>query len=113
MLTINDFQKGGDGGAPSECDNKYHSNKTPVVALSTGWFNDLKRCHKNITIYANGRSVKAMVVDQCDSTMGCDSDHGFQAPCPNNIVDASEAVWKSLKVPKENWGWMEVSWSDN
>ncbi|KAL3498832.1 hypothetical protein ACH5RR_041564 [Cinchona calisaya] len=113
ILTKNDFEKKGDGGAPSECDNKYHSNKIPVVALSTGWFNGRKRCHKYITIYGNGRSVKAMVVDECDSTMGCDSDHGFQPPCPNNIVDASEAVWKALKVPKEEWGWMEVFWSDD
>ena len=22
-----------------DCDNKYHSDNTPVVALSTGWFN--------------------------------------------------------------------------
>ncbi|KAK7842193.1 kiwellin [Quercus suber] len=38
-LTINSFKKGGDGGGPSECDNRYHSDDTPVVALSTGWFN--------------------------------------------------------------------------
>ncbi|KAG2725182.1 hypothetical protein I3760_01G054700 [Carya illinoinensis] len=30
-LTINSFEKGGDGGGPSECDNKYHSNNTPVT----------------------------------------------------------------------------------
>ncbi|CAL5356129.1 unnamed protein product [Camellia sinensis] len=56
-LTINNFEKGRDGGAPSECDGEYHSNNMPVVALSTGWFNNLKRCHKSITIHANGRSV--------------------------------------------------------
>ncbi|THG16519.1 hypothetical protein TEA_010562 [Camellia sinensis var. sinensis] len=56
-LTINNFEKGRDGGAPSECDGEYHSNNMPVVALSTGWFNKLKRCHKSITIHANGRSV--------------------------------------------------------
>ncbi|CAK9134432.1 unnamed protein product [Ilex paraguariensis] len=36
VLTINSFEKGGDGGAESECDNKYHSDDTPVVVLSTG-----------------------------------------------------------------------------
>ena len=113
ILTINDFQKGGDGGGTSACDNKFHSNNTPVVALSTGWFNGLKRCHKYITIFGNGRSVRAMVVDECDSTKGCDSDHGFQPPCQNNIVDASEAVWKALKVPKKDWGSMEVFWADD
>ncbi|KAM7472188.1 hypothetical protein LguiA_010371 [Lonicera macranthoides] len=25
-LTLNSFQKGGDGGGPSECDNQYHSD---------------------------------------------------------------------------------------
>lgn len=113
ILTQNDFEKGGDGGGPSECDNKFHSNKIPVVALSTGWFNGMKRCHKNITIFGNGRSVRTMVVDECDSTMGCDSDHGFQPPCPNNIVDASAAVWESLQVPEKDWGWMEIFWSDD
>ncbi|KAL0397891.1 UNVERIFIED_CONTAM: Kiwellin-1 [Sesamum calycinum] len=70
VLTINSFEKGGDGGGPSECDNKYHSDNTPVVALSTGWYNGGSRCLKNIIINANGRSVTAKVVDECDSTMG-------------------------------------------
>ncbi|KAA8516033.1 hypothetical protein F0562_019212 [Nyssa sinensis] len=96
VLTLNSFEAGGNGGGPSECDNKYHSDDTPVVALSTGWFNHKKRCLNTITIYGNGRSVKAKVVDECDSTMGCDADPDFQPPCPNNIVDASSAVWKAL-----------------
>ncbi|GFY92543.1 hypothetical protein Acr_08g0009390 [Actinidia rufa] len=83
-----------------------------VVALSTGWFNNQKRCLKNITIHGNGRSVEAMVVDECDSTMGCDEDHDFQPPCPNNIVDASEAVWKALGVPKKDRGNLDIFWSD-
>ncbi|KAI3493503.1 hypothetical protein L1887_41895 [Cichorium endivia] len=111
-LTINDFEKGGDGGAPSECDKKYHSNDTPVVALSTGWYNKGKRCSKFINIHYKGKSVKAKVVDECDSTLGCDAEHGFQPPCPNNIVDASKAVWKSLGVPKSDWGEAKVTWSD-
>jgi hypothetical protein len=99
-LTINSFEKGGDGGAPSECDNKYHPDNTPVVALSTGWFSNGGRCLNCITIYGNGKSVKAKVVDECDSTMGCDIDHDYQPPCPNNIVDASKAVWEALGVPE-------------
>jgi hypothetical protein len=66
-LTISSFEKNGDGGAPSECDDQYHSDDTPVVALSTGWFNNKKRCLMYITIHGNGRSVKAKVVDECDS----------------------------------------------
>ncbi|KAK9274191.1 hypothetical protein L1049_019005 [Liquidambar formosana] len=112
VLTINSFEESGDGGAPSECDNKYHSDDTPVVALSTGWFNNQKRCLKNIIIYGNRRSVKAMVVDECDSSAGCDADHDYQPPCPNNVVDASKAVWKALGVPQNEWGEMDVYWSD-
>ncbi|KAH8488650.1 hypothetical protein POPTR_014G082700v4 [Populus trichocarpa] len=111
-LTLNSFQKGGDGGAPSECDNQYHSDDTPVVALSTGWYNNGNRCLNSINIHGNGKSVKAMVVDECDSTMGCDSDHDYQPPCANNIVDASKAVWKALGVPESDWGEMDIYWSD-
>ncbi|XP_048334236.2 kiwellin-1 [Ziziphus jujuba] len=112
ILALNGFEKGSDGGAPSECDSKYHSDNTPVVALSTGWFNKKKRCLKNITIFGNGRSVNATVVDECDSTMGCDSDHDYQPPCRNNIVDASKAVWEALKVPKDKRGELDIHWTD-
>ena len=111
-LTINSFEKGGDGGGPSACDNKFHSNNIPVVALSTGWFNNKQRCLNNITIYANRRKVNAMVIDECDSTQGCDAEHDFQPPCKNNIVDASKAVWKALAVPERNWGLLGIYWSD-
>ncbi|PON92056.1 RlpA-like double-psi beta-barrel domain containing protein [Trema orientale] len=111
-LTLNSFEDGGDGGGPSECDNSYHSDDTPVVALSTGWYNGGSRCHNNITISANGRSVVAMVVDECDSTEGCDEDHDYQPPCANNIVDASKAVWKALGVSRNDWGGLDITWSD-
>ncbi|PIA59263.1 hypothetical protein AQUCO_00400271v1 [Aquilegia coerulea] len=111
-LTINSFQRGGDGGGPSECDDRFHNDDTPVVALSTGWFNHQSRCLKNIRISGNGRSVVAMVVDECDSTRGCDSEHDYQPPCPNNIVDASKAVWQALGVPRSQWGGLDIVWSD-
>lgn len=47
-----------------------------------------------------------------DSTRGCDADHGYQPPCPNNIVDGSKAVWEALGVPKSDWGEATVTWSD-
>lgn len=114
ILTLNSFEKGGEGGWASQCDERFHSDRTPVVALSTGWYNNGKRCLKFITIYGNGRSVKAKVVDQCDSTMGCDDMHAYQPPCRNDIVDASNAVWEALGVTSssKNWGWMKVTWSD-
>lgn len=111
-LTLNSFQEGGEGGGPSACDGKYHSDNTLVVALSTGWFNNRKRCLDYIIIHGNGRSVKAKVVDECDSTVGCDAEHDYQPPCPNNIVDASKAVWKALRVKQSDWGEMEITWSD-
>lgn len=115
VLTLNSFEKNGDGGGPSECENKYYSDDLPVVALSTGWFKfkHQKRCLKNITIYGNGRSVQAMVVDECDSTVGCDKIHDYQPPCDNNIVDASRAVWEALGVPKDQRGTMDIHWSDS
>lgn len=100
-LTLNSFEKGKDSGGPSEYDNQYHSNNLPIVALYTGWFDNMSGCHHNITINGNRRSVVAMVVNECDSTMGCDADHDYQPPCNNDIVDASRAVWEALGVPKD------------
>ncbi|PHT58708.1 putative ripening-related protein 2 [Capsicum baccatum] len=92
-LTLNDFQKGGSGGGPSECSGKYYDNSIPVVALSSRWYSKGRRCFENINIYAkNGRSTQAMVVDECDTSRAC----------KNNIVDASEAVWKALGVSKKD-----------
>ncbi|KAJ0673294.1 putative RlpA-like domain superfamily, kiwellin [Helianthus annuus] len=101
-MTINSFEKGGSGGGPSECDGQYHSDDTLIVALSTTWYNGGQRCFKNININYSGRTVQAMVVDECDSTRGC----------KDNIVDASKAVWKALAVPKSEWGETSVTWSD-
>lgn len=39
IMTLNDFDEGGDGGDPSECDGQFHKNSERVVALSTGWYN--------------------------------------------------------------------------
>ncbi|XWS77059.1 hypothetical protein CRYUN_Cryun01aG0230000 [Craigia yunnanensis] len=107
-MTLNGFGEGEEGGGQSECDNKYHSDKELVVALSTGWFNKKKRCLKFINIYGNGKSVQAKVVDECDSKMGCDTEHSYQPPCNNNIVDASDAVWRALGVPADQWGEMDI-----
>ncbi|ERN06814.1 hypothetical protein AMTR_s00005p00210680 [Amborella trichopoda] len=66
-MTINSFAKGGDGGGPSECDNQYHDDDEMVVALSTGWYNHGSRCLNYMNISGNGITVKAKVVDECDS----------------------------------------------
>ncbi|QHN95079.1 Kiwellin [Arachis hypogaea] len=111
ILTLNDFSEGGDGGGPSECDGNYHENSEPVVALSTGWYNQGSRCLKMIRITAsNGRSVLAKVVDECDSVNGCDSEHAGQPPCRNNVVDGSQAVWDALGLDTDV-GVENVSWS--
>nr|GMD31612.1 putative ripening-related protein 1 [Ipomoea batatas] len=111
ILTLNSFEKGGDGGGPSECDNHYHSDEKHVVALSTGWYSGGDRCLNYIKISANGRTVTAMVVDECDSTMGCDDEHDYQPPCRNNIVDASKSVWEALGLD-QNEGQHEITWTD-
>lgn len=51
-------------------------------------------------------------MDECDSTMGCHKAHDYQPPCPNNILDASKAVWKALGVPLSQWGRLDIMWSD-
>uniref|UniRef100_A0ACD5TP40 Uncharacterized protein n=1 Tax=Avena sativa TaxID=4498 RepID=A0ACD5TP40_AVESA len=106
------FEKGKDGSSPSECDNAYHSDEEMVVALSTGWFKNMGRCGHRIKIIANGKSVYAKVVDECDSVYGCDEDHNYEPPCANNIVDASPAVWNALGLD-QNIGMEGIIWSDS
>ncbi|KAK1693631.1 hypothetical protein QYE76_010328 [Lolium multiflorum] len=112
VLTLNSFEKGKDGGGPSECDNAYHSDEEMVVALSTGWFKNMARCGHRIKITANGNSVYAKVVDECDSVYGCDDEHNYEPPCQNNIVDASPAVWNALGLD-QNVGELAITWSDD
>ncbi|XP_009757783.1 kiwellin-like [Nicotiana tabacum] len=110
-LTLNDFSEGGDGGGPSKCDDQYHDNNERIVALSTGWYAGGSRCGKMIRIRANnGKSVTAKVVDGCDSTTGCDAEHGYQRPCKYNIVDASVAVWRDLGLDTDT-GVVPITWS--
>jgi hypothetical protein len=111
-MTLNSFEEGGDGGGPSECDGRYHTNSELIVALSTGWYNKGSRCGKKIRINGNGRSVLATIVDECDSVHGCDSEHAYQPPCGNNVVDASQAVWDALKYSGDAVGDAKITWSD-
>ncbi|XP_048550290.1 putative ripening-related protein 6 [Triticum urartu] len=103
VMTVNGFEPGEDGGGPAECDGKYHSDDDMLVALSTGWYQGGVRCFRmiRITSAGTGRSVEAMVVDECDSRRGC----------KNNIVDTSKAVWKALGLDT-NVGEETVTWSD-
>ncbi|GFY92546.1 hypothetical protein Acr_08g0009420 [Actinidia rufa] len=113
VLTLNSFQAGEMAVAHRNAITSTTPMTTPVVALSTGWYSKGRRCLNDIIIIsANGRSVRAKVVDECDSTMGCDGVHDYQPPCNNNIVDASKAVWEALGVSRDNWGEMDVTWSD-
>uniref|UniRef100_M1AEA9 KiTH-2 n=1 Tax=Solanum tuberosum TaxID=4113 RepID=M1AEA9_SOLTU len=102
MLTLNDFSEGGDGGGPSECDEKYHDNNDRVVALTTRWYDNGSRCGKMIRIRAdkNGKSVTAKVVDECDIKDGC----------KNNVVDGSIAVWRALGLNTDE-GRVPITWS--
>ncbi|KAH6837988.1 hypothetical protein C2S53_000349 [Perilla frutescens var. hirtella] len=69
-------------------------------------------CHHNITIRANGRSTKSLVVDECNSTVGYDADNLYQPPCGNNMVGASKAIWKALGVPEDELKELNITWSD-
>ncbi|CAN6310669.1 unnamed protein product [Urochloa humidicola] len=113
LLTLNSFAEGGDGGSPAACTGKYYDDGKTVVALSTGWYGGGGRCRKHVVIRAasNGRTVRALVVDECDSTVGCDKEHNFEPPCRNNIVDGSPAVWDALGLNKDD-GQAQITWSD-
>ncbi|KAL6883476.1 hypothetical protein ACP4OV_010890 [Aristida adscensionis] len=111
-LTLNSFADNGDGGDASSCTGTFFDDDRRVVALSTGWLDGRSRCKKNIVIRAsNGRSVTAMVVDECDSLHGCDKEHNFEPPCASNIVDGSPAVWKALGLNTDD-GEVPITWSD-
>jgi hypothetical protein len=91
-----------------------HLNKERLVILSSGWLrlDGTNRCNKKIRIRAkNGRSVRAKVVDECDSVNGCDEEHGFGPPCRNNVLNASPGVWKALRL-NGTIGEVKVTWSD-
>ncbi|EOX96000.1 Uncharacterized protein TCM_005359 [Theobroma cacao] len=111
-LTLRSFDRGGDGDLPSECDNQYHNDYELVVALSTVWFRKGKRCNHFINIYGNGKWVRAKVIDQCDSRVGCDAANLYEPPSGNNIVRTTEAVWDALGVPRSQWGARDIHWSD-
>ncbi|XP_074273021.1 putative ripening-related protein 1 [Silene latifolia] len=111
ILTLKTFQNRR-GMVPSKCYNKYYPDMAPVVALSTGWYNGGTRCGKVILISANGRSVKARVVGECDSTKGCDTLDGYHPPCGYDIVAASNIVWRALGVPPSQSGKLSITWAD-
>lgn len=103
-------------GGPSECNGNYHSDDLTIVALSTGWYKGGNRCFNNTAINANGGAWWAGGHGGDSGwvyvTMGCDEDHYYQPLCPNNIVDASKAVWKAMGVPLDNWVDLDIPWSD-
>ncbi|CAN6323650.1 unnamed protein product [Urochloa humidicola] len=113
ILTVNIFDNGEDETRMTSCDMRFHSDKELVVILSSGWqkLDGTNRCNKKIRVHANGRSVLAKVVDECDSVHGCDAEHSFEPPCRNNVLSASPAVWKALKL-NESIGELKVTWSD-
>ncbi|KAI6693167.1 hypothetical protein NL676_020877 [Syzygium grande] len=66
------------------------------------WYSGGSRCSKMINLISvkTGRTAKAKVVNGCDSINGCDTEHAYQLPCQNNIVDGSDAVWSALGLDK-------------
>ncbi|KAL6883324.1 hypothetical protein ACP4OV_010738 [Aristida adscensionis] len=103
VMTVNGFQRGEEGGGPSECDGHFHSDGEMIAALSTPWYAHGRRCHKKIRITSahNGRTVEARVVDECDTGGGC----------RGNVVDTSRAVWEALGLDTSA-GVVPVTWSD-
>jgi hypothetical protein len=102
-MMVNGFQKGEEGGGAAACDGRFHSNDDLIVALSSWWYAGRKRYHKKIRITSadTGRTVKAQVMDECDSHGGC----------RDNILDSSRVVWKKLGLDTDA-GKVDVTWSD-
>ncbi|KAG5988094.1 hypothetical protein E4U52_006922 [Claviceps spartinae] len=84
-------------------DDSGKDNSANIVALSHLMMgtqsNGNPMCGKTITIYGNGKSTTATVLDKC---MGCN----------HNDIDVSEKVYKELYGSLES-GRMPISWSFN
>ncbi|TVU18758.1 hypothetical protein EJB05_34871, partial [Eragrostis curvula] len=89
------FASGGDGGGTSACTGKFYGDNRKHIVIRV----------------ANGNTVRALVVDECDSTLGCDKEHNFEPPCGNRVVDGSLAVWMALGLNKDD-GQVRVTWSE-
>uniref|UniRef100_A0A803KQ50 Uncharacterized protein n=2 Tax=Chenopodium quinoa TaxID=63459 RepID=A0A803KQ50_CHEQI len=109
ILALKSFQN-----SQSKCNNtNNHSDRSLVVALSTGWYNGGARCGNRIVIRGNRQIVVAKVVDECDSTKGCNAEEGYHPPCGRDIVAASMAVWQALGIPQRLWGApINIKWAD-
>ncbi|KAJ4982276.1 hypothetical protein NE237_033113 [Protea cynaroides] len=104
---------GAGGSGEAACDGRYHNNTELIVSLSTGWFDGGNRCGNLIQITAkNGKKVKAKIVDECDSMRGysCDNEGDVEAPCANDIISGSDAVWEALGLNTTD-GVVEVTWT--
>ncbi|KAL6883562.1 hypothetical protein ACP4OV_010976 [Aristida adscensionis] len=112
-LRFSIFDNGEDRQGIALCDRRAHGNSELVVTMSSGWLRlgGTNRCNKKIRVTANGRSVLAKVVDECDSVNGCDEEHDFEPPCRNNVINGSPGIWKALRL-NESLGELEVTWSD-
>ena len=99
-MTVNSFEKGGDGGGPSACDGHFHSNKDHWVALPPATFDHNSNCFRKLKISARGKSTVATVIDECAK------------PCKDDIVDASESVWNALGVHRgdKDFGLVPITW---
>ncbi|CAN0928227.1 Putative ripening-related protein 2 [Linum grandiflorum] len=98
-----------DGGwATPGCDSAtvVDGDNDKVVVVSSAWYDKGNMCNKFVKITGGweGRTVTARVVGECDTSLGCDGD----------VIDASRAVWKGLRIPSKEWGRRRfmVTWFD-
>ncbi|KAJ6952696.1 hypothetical protein D5086_033738 [Populus alba] len=72
-MTFNVFEESGD--YPPCCDEKFHPNDTPAIALSTGRYDNASRCLKHINVTANvtqlGVATKIMIMNLLVLTTLC------------------------------------------
>ncbi|CAL9156531.1 unnamed protein product, partial [Musa hybrid cultivar] len=79
------------GGLVFQCTPKHveRSHTTPAYFSS--------RCNKNIKINANGRTVLAKVIDECDSVNGCDAENSFECDSLSPRLRRCGRRWRSPK----------------
>ncbi|XP_024515302.1 probable receptor-like protein kinase At5g20050 [Selaginella moellendorffii] len=97
----------------SRCEEKKYQPSDLVASMATGWYNYQRpggACGRNVTITAlNGRTVTAMVVDECTAMAGCTAATSFYPPCSPKSLGATQGVWEALGY-KISEGIIDITW---
>ncbi|KAE9460508.1 hypothetical protein C3L33_07593, partial [Rhododendron williamsianum] len=87
-----------------------HSDSTPIVALTTGWYNGGSRCLKEMAVAHQNATSTTWTTHRLWHCRPGGTTEGA-APCPNDI-DATKAMWEVLGVPRDSCGKLDITWTD-